>query len=439
MKAGLDLRQRVVVFALVVTALSSGGMVSAQRATEADRATGREMLTLIRSTIEKNYYDPTFRGIDLKARFDSAARRIDQAVSNGEILGIIAQVLLDFDDSHLNLIPPERAVEVSYGFRMRMIGDRCFVLSVEPGSDAAKQGLKPGDQILRVDNYEPSRPIFWKLRYMYYRLRPRARVRLTVAAPEGTERSVEIASNLAEPLKMQAIPGMNLKVPIDPRPPTPTPRNLFREVGKELYVWKMSAFRGVDDQEVDAIMARAKKHQALILDLRGNGGGFHAILTRLLANVFDHDIKLCDSKERKKTKPVKADSRGKEAFKGKIVVLVDSDSASASELFARILQLEHRGTVVGDVTAGMVMEALHVYDHTKSWTSFGTSVTVADLIMTDGKSLEHVGVTPDELLLPTAADLATGRDPVLARAAALLGVDLTPEAAGSLFALESRK
>jgi C-terminal processing protease CtpA/Prc len=70
---------------------------------------------------------------------------------------------------------------------------------------------------------------------------------------------------------------------------------------------------------------------------------------------------------------------------------------------------------------------------------FGASITNADVIMSDGKSLEGVGVTPDELLLPTAADLAAQRDPVLARAAAMAGFELPPDKAGAMFPIEWRK
>jgi C-terminal processing protease CtpA/Prc len=59
--------------------------------------------------------------------------------------------------------------------------------------------------------------------------------------------------------------------------------------------------------------------------------------------------------------------------------------------------------------------------------------------MTDGKSLEHVGVAPDEMMLPKAADLAAKHDPVLAYAIKLLGGTTTPQLAGAMFPREWRK
>lgn len=123
------------------------------------------------------------------------------------------------------------------------------------------------------------------------------------------------------------------------------------------------------------------------------------------------------------------------------MVLVDSKSGSAAEIFARVVQIEKRGVVIGDRTAGAVMQS-RTFGRQMGLDTvifYGVSVTNADVIMADGKSLEGVGVTPDELLLPTAADLAAKRDPVLTRAAAMAGFELPPDKAGAMFPVEWRK
>ena len=56
--------------------------------------------------------------------------------------------------------------------------------------------------------------------------------------------------------------------------------------------------------------------------------------------------------------------------------------------------------------------------------------------MADGKSLENTGVVPEERIIPVASDLATRRDPALARAAELVGINLSPQEAGKLFPFE---
>jgi C-terminal processing protease CtpA/Prc len=140
-------------------------------------------------------------------------------------------------------------------------------------------------------------------------------------------------------------------------------------------------------------------------------------------------------------KPQMSKPHGGGNFKGKLIVLVDSKSGSAAEIFARVVQLEKRGVIIGDRTAGAVMQS-RIFDHqagTEIVVFYGVSVTNADVIMADGKSLEGVGVTPDELLLPTAADLAAKRDPVMARAAAMAGFELPPDKAGVMFPIEWRK
>jgi C-terminal processing protease CtpA/Prc len=161
------------------------------------------------------------------------------------------------------------------------------------------------------------------------------------------------------------------------------------------------------------------------------------VVGRVAGGLFDHDVRIGEMRTRKQTSSWVVKTHGHRAFAGKLIVLVDSESASGAEILARVVQMERRGVLIGDRSAGRVVGS-KFYDYRSSPDRFqivfyGAYVTESDLIMADGNRLEGVGVTPDELLLPTAGDLAGQRDPVLARAANFAGVALTAEEAGKLF------
>jgi C-terminal processing protease CtpA/Prc len=403
-----------------------------------DKERARMMLKIIKDDIKKNYYDPSFHGVDIEAKFKAADEKLEQATSNGQAFGIIAQSLLDLNDSHTFFLPPQRAARTDYGWLMQMVGEQCLVTAVKPGSDAEAKGLKPGDIIHTIDGYKPTRENIWLLHYLYDTLQPRAGTRLVIQSPDGPPRQLDVLARVKQGKKvLDLTSGSGLDL-----------NDLLREAEdderlnahryyemSEAFIWKMPHF-DLPKDKVDEMMDKARKAKALILDLRDNSGGYEETLLRLVGNLFDHDITIGQIKRRKETKPLVAKTRGGDGvFKGPLVVLVDSNSGSASELLARVVQLEKRGTVVGDRTAGAVMRA-RGYGHqlgVDTVVFYGTSITDADILMSDGNSLERVGVTPDKLLLPTGAELRAQRDPVLALAASLVGLKLEPEKAGTLF------
>jgi C-terminal processing protease CtpA/Prc len=420
-----------------------------QLATGFERERWRSALVQIRDDIKKNYYDPSYHGIDIEEHFKKAEEKMKAAQTVGQIFGIIAQALLDFDDSHLFFAPPSRANRYDYGWRMQMIGDRCFVTAVKPGSDAEAKGLRPGDELNLVDGYRPTRGNHWKMQYLYYSLRPMPGMRLNVTKPDGKQQQLDAMAKIKQGKRVLDLTGMSGGGDLaqfwrEEERDENERREGSRAVSlgeNQLLVWKLKEF-AFTEAEIDDAMSKARKHKALVIDLRGNGGGAEKTLLRMLGNIFDRDVKLGDIRRRKEEKPLVAKTRGGDnVFKGDLVVLVDSQSGSASELFARVIQLEKRGTVLGDRTAGAVMRS-KFYGHESGLETvafYGASVTDADIVMSDGKSLEHVGVTPDKVLLPTADDLAAGRDAVLAQAAALLGFQLDPERAGALFPVKWQK
>jgi carboxyl-terminal processing protease len=426
----------------IIVVLGVSTSVAGQAPSSLDRDRGRSMLNTIKNDLKKNYYDPNFHGIDIDARFKLAEDKIKAATSLGQIFGIIAQAMIEFEDSHTFFVPPSRPYTTEYGWQMQMIGDKAFVIAVKPGSDADAKGLKEGDEVYTIDGVTPTRANMWKIDYSYNALRPRPGMHLQVIKPGGVESEFDVIAKIKQGKRvLDLTSGSDIFDLIrESENESRLNRHRYIEMGEELLIWKMPAF-DLEDGKVDDMAGKFRKRKALILDLRGNSGGYETTLLRLLGNVIDHDVTVAELKRRKENKVITAKTRGNNVFAGKLIVLIDSRSGSAAELFARIIQLEKRGTVIGDRSAGAVMRSKH-HGHELGQDTvifYGSSITDADMIMTDGKSLERVGVIPDEIKLPTNFDLAAKRDPVMTYAAALVGVEIPPEKAGLLFPIEWRK
>src|SRR5207248_960145 len=251
--------------------------------------------------------DTKFHGMDLDVRFKAAEDKMKDAVNLGQVLGIVAQTLADLNDSHTFFVPPPHPVDVDYGWKMQMIGETCYVVSVKPGSDAEAQGLQPGDEVLSLDGFKPLRQNLWKMDYNYDVLRPQPGKRVIVRTPNGEQRELALKAKVEKRPKQINLTELYNKINEDKEEEKKLPR--YFEMSSDVLVWKLREF-GLTESKVDEMMKKAREHKALILDLRGNGGGYEDTLKRLLGYFFDHDVAVGDVVRRKETKTVKAKTRG---------------------------------------------------------------------------------------------------------------------------------
>ena len=326
-------------------------------------------------------------------------------------------------------------LNVRYGWTTKVIGDSCYIDWVRKGSDAEKQGLKRGDRLVSWDRMETSRRSIRILNYVYYALSPREYVKLVVETPDKSLRELTIKAEVKRGQNVLDYSTLEARAQLSAQAEEAIRTNIHStySFGDSVMVWRFPSFQ-YGDRYLGEMFARARRHRSLILDLRGNGGG--ALVTQLdvVSNLFDREVVVGTLIERGNATAYVAKPVG-QPFLGRLVLLLDSESASSSEILARTAQLEYRATLVGDRTAGAVVASLfyaHRIGHTKG-VDYALQVSVADFVMSDGKRLEGVGVTPQEIVLPTPQDLLEERDPVLAHALALDGVQIDPKAAAKLF------
>lgn len=423
-------------FFLSLLSLVPGGLVA--QLGPLDRGRARDMLAVVKEDLRRHYYDSTFRGLDLDRHFKTADSLLGQAQSLSRLFGVIARTVLQLEDSHTLFLPPSQTVRVRYGWELQMLGDSCFVTGIAPGSDAAAQGLLVGDRVMTIQGAIPDRNLLGILDYLLYAISPVDAIQFKVESPNGEVRELRVASRV---IHQQRIVDLSSSLDLwaiirgldDTRE---LRRSRFIEPDSLTLVWRLPGFDSED--VIDEGVARSRRFTNLILDLRSNRGGYEPVMLRLLGRLLEREAVIVTLHEREKmeVKSVRPDTR---RFAGRLIVLVDSRSASAAEIVARVVQLEGRGIVIGDRSAGKVMRS-RIYSHrtgTEFVVPYGISITNADVVFRDGGRLEGTGIMPDVRIVPSGRQIASGSDPILGEALRRLGYPIPPQGVAAPFSPHS--
>ena len=153
----------------------------------------------------------------------------------------------------------------------------------------------------------------------------------------------------------------------------------------------------------------------MILDLRGNGGGYVSAARDLLSLWLDNQKVLTQKSTHFGTQTTSTAS-GRAILKDmKTVVLVNSSTASASEIVAAALQDYGKATIVGEKTygKGVVQKLYNLSDGGM------VKITIAEWLTPNERTIDKEGVTPDEVVGLSTEDINKMRDPQLDKAKAL--------------------
>ena len=158
---------------------------------------------------------------------------------------------------------------------------------------------------------------------------------------------------------------------------------------------------------------KTKNVKGVVLDLRGNGGGYVTAAQAVAGIWLDKQLVTSERSNGRVNDELK--STGPPILNGvKTVVLVNASSASASEIVAGALHDHKAATLLGETTfgKGSVQKLISLPDEAT------LKVTVARWYTPSGVNISEKGITPDQTVARTADDINAGRDPQLAAALA---------------------
>jgi carboxyl-terminal processing protease len=251
------------------------------------------------------------------------------------------------------------------------------ILTVFKGSPAAKGGLEPGDEIIAVNGTT-----------LKGASSEQATTRIKGRA--GTSVTLTVVTGKKPPRKVK-LKRARVDVPVVES------KMIDRDGEKVAYVKLASFTSGAHTQVGDATRALVRKGaKAVVLDLRDNGGGLLQEAVGV-SSVFIPEGKIVTTRGRSRPEEVFRATGDAIPKKIPVAVLVNRESASASEIVTGALQDRDRATVVGTHTFGK-----GVFQEIKELSNGGAlDITVGEYFTPNGRNLggggpkRGAGITPD--------------------------------------------
>jgi carboxyl-terminal processing protease len=379
------------------------------------RGETEDILKIVSADVRKNFYDPQMKGLDWAALTEQARQQIESSNNTGKMFLAIVSLLDKLQDSHTYFVPPPLTQQADFGFNARPYGADIRVYEIANKGPAGKAGLSLGDKITSLNGIAVDRASFSEILRLLEVVVPAAALDAEVVSAGGQTRTVHIPAHMILRQEHQYYDSV-WRVADRQRAMDVHVNFSHKDYGDGIAYVAVPSFSDRPDLTYAAVKKADHAH-VLILDLRGNHGGWRDTVLSFLG-FFNQQPQLLMKRvfrSRTEDEVIKPQQSG---FSGSVIVLVDSDSASAAELAARHLQLTYKAQVIGDNTAGKVNDGYVIREKigARFITPFAVSVTDAKLVMPDGGELEGHGVVPDIYCLPTADDLVKQRDPCLDQA-----------------------
>jgi len=262
---------------------------------------------------------------------------------------------------------------VGIGIEMKAeIGHGMLLMNVLSESPAEEGGARIGDWIVAVDGID-CRQMSTEEAAALLQGSPNSPVKLRLHDPENDEE--RDAALVRRAVKVKSIPTAKIV-------------DQTSGIG---YI-RMTGFQKNTSNELDAALLDLNRQgmQALIWDLRGNPGGLLPAAVEVLDRFLEEGV-IVSTKGRTSDQDWTYSAQRPGTWKVPLVLLVDGDSASASEIVAGAIRDHQRGTIVGRKTYGKWSVQSILPCRSKS----GLRLTTAKFYSPNGQNYGKIGVEPD--------------------------------------------